>query len=69
MLTRILSRELEGTNVLVNSVCPDWVWTDMGGPHATLSVEEGARGIVWAATVEDGGPNGGFFRHGKPIPW
>lgn len=69
VLTRILSRELEGTNVLVNSVCPGWVRTDLGGPRAPLSVEEGARGIVWAATLEDGGPSGGFFRHGQPIPW
>lgn len=69
VLTRILSRELEGTNVLVNSVCPGWVRTDMGGPRATLSADEGARGIVWAATLVDGGPSGGFFRHGRPIPW
>lgn len=69
VLTRILARELEGTNVLVNSVCPGWVRTDMGGPKAALPVEQGARGIVWAATLDDGGPSGGFFRHGEPIPW
>jgi NAD(P)-dependent dehydrogenase (short-subunit alcohol dehydrogenase family) len=69
VLTRVLARELEGTDVLVNSVCPGWVRTDMGGARAPLSVEEGARGIVWAATLERGGPSGGFFRHGKPIPW
>src|SRR5690606_23677086 len=48
--TRILVRELEGTNVLVNSVCPGWVRRDMGAPRATLSADEGERGIVWAAT-------------------
>jgi NAD(P)-dependent dehydrogenase (short-subunit alcohol dehydrogenase family) len=69
VLTRILSQELLGTNVLVNSVCPGWVRTDMGGPRATLSVEEGARGIVWAATLDEGGPSGGFFRHGERIAW
>jgi NAD(P)-dependent dehydrogenase (short-subunit alcohol dehydrogenase family) len=67
--TRLLANELRGRNVLVNSVCPGWVKTDMGGPGARLSVEEGARGIVWAATLPDGGPTGGFFRHGKPIDW
>jgi NAD(P)-dependent dehydrogenase (short-subunit alcohol dehydrogenase family) len=68
-LTRILADELRGTGVKINSVCPGWVRTEMGGPEATLSVEEGARGIVWAATLPDDGPSGGFFRHGEPIPW
>ncbi len=68
-VTRILADELRGTGVKVNSVCPGWVRTDMGGPDATLSVEEGARGIVWAATLPDDGPTGGFFRQGEPIAW
>jgi NAD(P)-dependent dehydrogenase (short-subunit alcohol dehydrogenase family) len=68
-VTRILADELRGTGVKVNAVCPGWVRTDMGGPEATLSVEEGARGIVWASTLPDDGPSGGFFRHGEPIPW
>jgi NAD(P)-dependent dehydrogenase (short-subunit alcohol dehydrogenase family) len=68
-LTRILADELQDTGIKVNSVCPGWVRTEMGGPNATLSVEEGARGIVWAATLPDDGPSGGFFRHGEPIPW
>jgi len=37
----------------------------MGGAGAPRSVEEGAAGIVWAATL----PTGGFFRDGKPLPW
>lgn len=68
-LTRILADELQDTGIKVNSVCPGWVRTEMGGADATLSVEEGARGIVWAATLPDDGPSGGFFRHGEPIPW
>jgi NAD(P)-dependent dehydrogenase (short-subunit alcohol dehydrogenase family) len=68
-VTRILADELFGTGVKVNAVCPGWVRTDMGGSDATLSVEEGARGIVWAATLPDDGPSGGFFRHGEPIAW
>jgi hypothetical protein len=32
-------------------------------------VEEGAKGIVWAATLPDSGPTGGFFFDGKPSPW
>ena len=68
-VTRILADELLGTGVKVNTVCPGWVRTEMGGPDATLSVEEGARGIVWAATLPDDGPSGGFFRHKEPIDW
>ncbi|HEY6728706.1 MAG TPA: SDR family NAD(P)-dependent oxidoreductase, partial [Polyangiaceae bacterium] len=67
--TRVLSQELAGTQIKVNAVCPGWVRTDLGGPNASLSVEEGVRGIVWAATLPADGPTGGFFRHGKAIPW
>ncbi|MFI5305921.1 MAG: SDR family NAD(P)-dependent oxidoreductase [Polyangiales bacterium] len=65
-LTRIFHAEATG-NVKVNSVCPGWVKTDMGGPGASRSVEQGIAGIVWAATLPDDGPSGGFFRDGKPI--
>ncbi len=68
-VTRIFSDELTDTGVRVNSVCPGWVRTNMGGPEATRSVEEGAAGIVWAACLPDDGPRGGFFRDGQPIPW
>jgi NAD(P)-dependent dehydrogenase (short-subunit alcohol dehydrogenase family) len=68
-VTRIFADELRDTGVKVNSVCPGWVRTDMGGPDATLSIAEGAAGILWAATLPDEGPSGGFFRHGEPIPW
>ncbi len=68
-LTRIFSEELKHTRVKINSVCPGWVRTDMGGDEATLSIAEGARGIVWAATLPEDGPSGGFFRFGEPIDW
>ncbi|MEU1516003.1 SDR family NAD(P)-dependent oxidoreductase [Streptomyces sp. NPDC005811] len=67
-LTRLLAGELRADGVLVNSVCPGWVATDMGGPGGR-PVAEGAAGIVWAATLPDDGPTGGFFRDGRPLPW
>lgn len=68
-LTRTFATELDGTNVKVNSVCPGWVRTAMGGRGATRTLEQGIAGIVWAATLADNGPTGGFFRDGKAIEW
>ncbi|MFG2006536.1 SDR family oxidoreductase [Spirillospora sp. NPDC048911] len=67
-LTRMLAAELRADGVLVNAICPGWVATDMGGPGGR-PVADGAAGIVWAATLPDGGPTGGFFRDGRPLPW
>jgi NAD(P)-dependent dehydrogenase (short-subunit alcohol dehydrogenase family) len=67
-LTCILAAELRGAGVLVNAICPGWVATDMGGPGGR-PVAQGAAGIVWAATLPDDGPTGGFFRDGQPLPW
>jgi NAD(P)-dependent dehydrogenase (short-subunit alcohol dehydrogenase family) len=66
-LTRLLAGELRG-RVLVNSVCPGWVATDMGGPGGR-PLQQGAAGVVWAATLPDDGPSGGFFRDGREVPW
>ena len=67
-MTRILSTELEGAGVKVNSACPGLVDTDMGGQFgAQKSVEEGAAGVVWLATLPEDGPSGGFFRDGQPV--
>jgi NAD(P)-dependent dehydrogenase (short-subunit alcohol dehydrogenase family) len=67
-LTRILAAELRGERILVNAVCPGWVATDMGGAGGR-PVQQGAAGIVWAATLPDDGPTGGFFRDQRPIAW
>ena len=68
-LTRILASELRRSGILVNAVDPGWVQTDMGGSNAPRSVEEGAENIVWAATLPNNGPTGGFFRDRRPVPW
>jgi NAD(P)-dependent dehydrogenase (short-subunit alcohol dehydrogenase family) len=67
-MTRILSTELKDDGFLVNSACPGFVNTDMGGPMgAQKPVEDGAAGIVWLATLPDDGPTGGFFRDGRSV--
>lgn len=68
-LTQILASELKGTNIKVNAVDPGWVRTEMGGPSATRSPQEAARGIVWAATLDADGPTGKFLRDTKIVAW
>ena len=68
-ITLMLADAVKGKNILVNSVHPGWVKTDMGGAEAPLGLDEGARGLVWAATLPDDGPQGGFFQDGKRIDW
>lgn len=58
-----------GEHVKVNSACPGWVRTDMGGEQAPNSVEEGADTPIWLATLPDDGPTGGFFRKRQLIDW
>jgi NAD(P)-dependent dehydrogenase (short-subunit alcohol dehydrogenase family) len=67
-LTNKLASELKGTGILVNSVDPGWVVTDMGG-HGGRPVKDGAKGIVWADTLPDNVPSGGFLYDGNPELW
>jgi NAD(P)-dependent dehydrogenase (short-subunit alcohol dehydrogenase family) len=68
-VTRYLAAEWKDSGVRVNSIDPGWVQTEMGGPGAQRSVDEAVKGIVWAATLPEGGPTGGFFLDGKAIDW
>lgn len=68
-LTRILAAEMAGSRIKVNSVCPGWSRTDLGGADAPRSPEEAIDTVVWLATLPDDGPSGGFFRDRQPIPW
>ncbi|MBE9142890.1 SDR family oxidoreductase [Planktothrix mougeotii] len=68
-LTTILAAQLHGSGITVNSICPGWVKTDMGGPNAPRTPEQGADTVVWLATRTDDTPTGGFWRDRQPIPW
>jgi len=67
--TLMLAETCRGRGVLANAVDPGWVRTDMGGPSAPRSVEQGVESIVWLATLPENGPTGGFFRDKAAIAW
>lgn len=68
-VTKILAYDLQGSAITVNSICPGWVRTDMGGPNAERSTEQSVVGILPLLLSNEPGPNGQFLRDGKPIPW
>lgn len=69
-LTVHMAHELKYTPIKVNAVCPGFVATYEGtAAYGARPVSDGAKGIVWAATLGPDGPSGGFFRDGKPIEW
>ena len=68
-MTRLMALENAEHNILVNTVSPGWVRTDMGGPSADRSPDEGADTAVWLALIPDDGPTGKFFRDRKEIAW
>lgn len=68
-LTIMLADALKPDRIAVNSMCPGWVRTDMGGPNATRSVEQGADTAVWLADEAPHELTGKFFRDRKEIPW
>ena len=69
-LTAKLAHEESETGILINAACPGFTATFEGGEAmGARPVSEGAASVVWAALLPDGGPTGGFFRDGKPLPW
>ena len=68
-ITCLLAAALQERGVAVNSVCPGWCRTEMGGSAAPRSVEEGADGIVWLAADAPQHKTGLFWRDRQVIPW
>jgi len=66
-MARLFARELKPRGILVNAISPGWVRTDMGGPGAPRSVEQGAASILWGVRLPPGGPTGGVFEDGRAI--
>jgi NAD(P)-dependent dehydrogenase (short-subunit alcohol dehydrogenase family) len=65
-----LAKDLRADHILVNSVCPGFVATQLGfAENGARPVPEGAADIVWAATLPDNGPTGMFLRDGQALEW
>jgi NAD(P)-dependent dehydrogenase (short-subunit alcohol dehydrogenase family) len=63
------AKELHDTNILINAGCPGFCATDLNGFRGYRTPEQGAAIGIRLATLDDGGPTGGFFDDDGPIPW
>ena len=68
-LTKILASEVHGENILINTMSPGWVRTDMGGRNAPRTPAQGADTAVWLSLLPDGGSSGRFFMDRREIDW
>ncbi|MET3803188.1 NAD(P)-dependent dehydrogenase (short-subunit alcohol dehydrogenase family) [Nakamurella sp. UYEF19] len=67
-----LSKALADTPILVTSVCPGFVQTDLtpvNRDHAPTTPEEAAQVVLTAATLPAGAPSGTFVDADGPIRW
>ncbi|XP_070764149.1 C-signal [Enoplosus armatus] len=70
MVTRCLAADLESDGILCMSLHPGWVRTDMGGPHADLTVEESVSGLLTVLCNLTDNDHGGFKDYcGDNLPW
>jgi len=67
--TIMLSQALRSEQIAVNSICPGWVKTDMGGDSAPRTPEQGADTAVWLATEAPRNETGKFWRDRKVISY
>lgn len=66
-MARLFAVKLGPRGILVNAISPGWVRTDMGGPSAPRSVEQGSASVLWGVRLPPGGPSGGVFEDGKVV--
>lgn len=66
-MARLFADKLRPRGILVNAISPGWVRTDMGGPRAPRSLQQGAGSILWGVRLPPAGPTGGVFEDGKAI--
>jgi len=68
-VTIAFSKELRGTNIKINSVCPGLCATDLTGNYGTRTPEQGAAIAIRMATLPEDGPVGGYFNDAGRMEW
>lgn len=68
-VTGMMAAALKDKHIVVNSICPGWVRTDMGTSSAPRSVQQGADTVTWLATEAPPDLTGKFLRDREVIPW
>lgn len=69
MFTIHLAHALKNSRIKVNSAHPGWVKTELGGPDAPMEISDSWKTSVRLATLDDNGPNGGYFHEDQALPW
>ena len=70
MAMAALANDLRARRIRVGLLCPGWVRTDMGGPHATLAVQDSVRGLRARIAELDDARSGAFYSYkGTPKLW
>jgi NAD(P)-dependent dehydrogenase (short-subunit alcohol dehydrogenase family) len=67
-LTVALAKDLAADRISVNSICPGWVKTDLGGEDAPRSVTQGA-GIIVSLVTSGNPPTGTFVDENGSVAW
>jgi NAD(P)-dependent dehydrogenase (short-subunit alcohol dehydrogenase family) len=72
-ITVAMAKLLKNTPIKINSICPGWVQTDLGGPEnrakAPLTAEAASRIVVEMALLPADGPTGTFVDRDGPVAW
>ncbi len=67
--TLMLAQSLSSKGIVVNSMCPGWVQTDMGGASAPRTPQQGADTAIWLATEAPKNETGKFWRDRTKISY
>jgi NAD(P)-dependent dehydrogenase (short-subunit alcohol dehydrogenase family) len=68
-VTLAFARELAPHGIMVNAAAPGYTATDLNAHKGGRTVQQAAEIIMRLATLEPGGPTGGYFDENGTLPW